>query len=77
MQPEQDANIACLERQGFAIRVPKSRDPSRKVLEAIQRMLHDEEAKRRAQEFSRIMEKWDGRRLAAQLLYDKFGDRPS
>jgi hypothetical protein len=33
MQPEQDANIACLVRKGFAIRVPKSRDPSKKVLE--------------------------------------------
>ena len=31
MQPEQVANIACLERKGFAIRVPKSRDPARLV----------------------------------------------
>ena len=29
MQPEQVANLACLVRKGFAIRVPKSRDPSR------------------------------------------------
>ena len=35
MQPEQDANIACLARKGFAIRVPKSKNPSRKVQEAI------------------------------------------
>ena len=27
MQPEQVANIACLVRKGFAIRVPKSKNP--------------------------------------------------
>ncbi len=73
MQPEQDANIACLVRKGFAIRVPKSKDPSRKVQQAIERLLHDEGAKRRAQEFARVMEKWDGPKLAAELLYQKFG----
>jgi UDP:flavonoid glycosyltransferase YjiC (YdhE family) len=35
MQPEQVANLQCLVRKGFAIRVPKSRDPSRKIQEAI------------------------------------------
>jgi hypothetical protein len=74
MQPEQDANIACLVRKGFAIRVPKSRDPSKKVQEAIQRLLHDEEAKIKAVEFSKVMEKWDGPRMAAELLLEKFGD---
>jgi len=73
MQPEQDANIACLVRKGFAIRVPKSKDPSKKVQEAIQLLLHDEEAKKKAEEFSRIMEKWDGPTMAAELLYKKFG----
>jgi UDP:flavonoid glycosyltransferase YjiC (YdhE family) len=34
MQPEQVANLACLVRKGFAIRIPKSKDPSRKVQEA-------------------------------------------
>lgn len=73
MQPEQDANIACLVRKGFAIRVPKSKDPSKKVQEAIQLLLHDEEAKRKAEEFSKVMEKWDGPKMAADLLYEKFG----
>ena len=35
MQMEQVANLACLERLGFAIRVPKSKDPSRHVQAAI------------------------------------------
>jgi UDP:flavonoid glycosyltransferase YjiC (YdhE family) len=73
MQLEQVANLACLVRKGFAIRVSKSRNPSRKIQEAIARLLHDEEAKRKAEAFARIMEQWDGPRLAAELLYDKFG----
>lgn len=73
MQPEQDANIACLVRKGFAIRVPKSKNPSKKVQEAIQFLLYDEEAKKRAKEFSKVMEKWDGPKLAAELLFNKFG----
>jgi UDP:flavonoid glycosyltransferase YjiC (YdhE family) len=35
MQPEQAANLACLVRKGFAIRVPKSKNPPKKVQEAI------------------------------------------
>jgi UDP:flavonoid glycosyltransferase YjiC (YdhE family) len=73
MQPEQTANIACLVRKGFAIRVPKSKDPSKKVQEAIHRILNDEQAKQKAQAFSKVMEKWDGPKLAADLLYEKFG----
>jgi UDP:flavonoid glycosyltransferase YjiC (YdhE family) len=73
MQPEQDANIACLIRKGFATRVPKSKDPSKKVHEAIQLLLHDEEAKKKSEEFSRVMEKWDGPKMAAELLVEKFG----
>ena len=73
MQLEQVANIACLVRKGFAIRVAKSKDPSKKVQEAIQLLLYDEDAKRKAEEFSKIMEKWDGPKMAAELLYNKFG----
>jgi UDP:flavonoid glycosyltransferase YjiC (YdhE family) len=55
MQPEQDANIACLVRKGFAIRVPKSKDPSQKVQDAIVLLLHDEEAKKKL-----LLEKFGG-----------------
>jgi UDP:flavonoid glycosyltransferase YjiC (YdhE family) len=71
MQPEQTANLACLVRKGFAIRVRKSKDPSKKVQEAIQRILNDEQAKQKAREFSKVMEKWDGPKLAADLLFKK------
>jgi len=73
MQPEQVANIACLVRKGFAIRVPKSKDPSQKVQAAIEQLLYDEEAKQKAAAFARVMQKWDGPKRAADLLYEKFG----
>ncbi len=75
MQPEQNANLACLVRKGFAIRVPKSRDPSRKVQHAIQALLADDDAKRKAREFAAIMERWDGPSRAATLLVEHFGAR--
>jgi hypothetical protein len=37
--------------------------------------LHDDDAKRKAQEFSKVLAKWDGPKLAAELLYEKFGDK--
>jgi UDP:flavonoid glycosyltransferase YjiC (YdhE family) len=73
MQPEQVANISCLVRKGFAIRVPKSKDPSEKVQKAIKLLLTDDEARRKAEQFSKVMEKWDGPKMAAELLYEKFG----
>jgi UDP:flavonoid glycosyltransferase YjiC (YdhE family) len=73
MQPEQVANLACLVRKGFAIRVAKSMDPSKKVQMAIQQLLIDNRAKTKAEEFARVMEKWDGPKMAADLLYHKFG----
>jgi hypothetical protein len=73
MQPEQIANLACLVRKGFAIRVPKSRNPSKKVQEAIQLFLQDNVAKQKALEFSKIIQKWDGPHLAADLIYEKYG----
>ena len=42
MQMEQVANLACLERLGFAIRIRKSRNPSREVQEAIAKLLKDQ-----------------------------------
>jgi UDP:flavonoid glycosyltransferase YjiC (YdhE family) len=75
MQPEQVANLAVLVRKGFAIRVPKSTDPSKKIQEAIQRLIGDDSAREKAEEFSRIMEKWDGPKMAADLLYQIFGTK--
>ena len=70
MQMEQVANLACLERLGFAIRVRKSRDPSRKVQDAIQKLLCDETARTKAADFARLIAQWDGPKLAAERLLD-------
>jgi len=73
MQMEQVANLACLERLGFAIRVPKSKDPSRGVQSAIQVLLHDESAKAKAASFAKIIAQWDGPRTAAERLLQHYG----
>jgi UDP:flavonoid glycosyltransferase YjiC (YdhE family) len=75
MQPEQVANIACLVRKGFAIRVPKSKTVGEDVQKAIKLLLADENAKIKAKNFAKIMEKWTGSRMAADLLYEEFGKR--
>ena len=73
MQPEQVANIACLVRKGIAIRVPRSRNLAKQLQAAIHVQLHNDEARRKAEAFSRVMEKWNGPKIAAELLYEKFG----
>lgn len=73
MQMEQVANLSCLVRQGFAIRIPKSKDPSQKVQRAIAELLNDDRAKDKAWEFSKIMAGWDGPRMAAERIYEKYG----
>lgn len=73
MQMEQVANLACLERLGFAIRVRKSRDPSQKVQEAIAKLLNDEGAKSKAANFAEVVAGWDGPRLAASRLGQRYG----
>ena len=73
MQMEQVANLACLERLGFAIRVRKSKDPSRQIQAAIEKLLRDPRAKEKAAAFANIIGQWDGPKLAAQILRDHYG----
>jgi UDP:flavonoid glycosyltransferase YjiC (YdhE family) len=49
MQPEQDANLDCLVRKGCAIRISKGTANARKILAAVDKLCHDDEAKRKAQ----------------------------
>jgi UDP:flavonoid glycosyltransferase YjiC (YdhE family) len=72
MQPEQDANIQCLVRKGIGIRIPKSKQPSRAINAAIERLLHDETAKQKAREFGAYMAQWDGPALSAKKLRELF-----
>jgi len=73
MQIEQVANLACLERLGFAVRVPKSSDPSKKVQAAIARLLRDDAAKAKAAAFANECSQWDGPALAVQKLLEHYG----
>jgi UDP:flavonoid glycosyltransferase YjiC (YdhE family) len=73
MQMEQVANLACLERLGFAKRVPKSKDPSGKVQAAIEYLIHDDAAKEKAAEFAATIAEWDGPKLAARKLLERYG----
>ena len=72
MQMEQVANLACLERLGFGIRVAKSRDPSRQVQAAIKALLSDDEAKAKATAFSKVAALWNGPQRAADILFERY-----
>jgi UDP:flavonoid glycosyltransferase YjiC (YdhE family) len=73
MQPEQTANLAAVAKKGFAIRVPKSKDPSAKIHAAIETLLHDEKALEKARQFAASLNAWDGPTQAAQILADTYG----
>ena len=73
MQPEQGANLAARVRKGFALRIDKSRDLSRKIREAIASLPKNPQALQKAQEFSKVLERWDGPQMAAEVLYQQFG----
>ena len=72
MQPEQDANLDCLVRKGFAIRIPKGTANARKILAAVDKLCHDDEAKRKAQEFATIVAQRDGPRRVSEFLDGEF-----
>jgi UDP:flavonoid glycosyltransferase YjiC (YdhE family) len=72
MQPEQVANLDCLVRKGFAIRIPKGKADAPKILAAADKLYHDEEAKRKAQEFADIVAQWNGPQRAAEFLEREF-----
>lgn len=73
MQPEQTANLTAIARHGFAIRVPKSKDPSGPVLDAVHKLLADDDARRRATNYAASLARWDGPTNAADLLVDTYG----
>jgi UDP:flavonoid glycosyltransferase YjiC (YdhE family) len=72
MQPEQSANLAAVVRKGFAISVPKSKDPSRKVQAAITALLNNEDAKEKAKTYAAHLRSWNGPANAAEVLYQTY-----
>jgi UDP:flavonoid glycosyltransferase YjiC (YdhE family) len=74
MHFEQEANLECAVRKGFAIRLRKRRFTPADVMAAMDRMMDDTEAHRRAQEFKKILEKYDAPATAARFLAKTFGE---
>lgn len=73
MHPEQQANLDACVRKGFAIRLSKKKVTASAVLDAIYRLLGDDQAKQKVVKFQKQLEKWDGPTNAAQFLYETFG----
>ena len=73
MQPEQSANLAAIARHGFAIRVPKSKNPSAKVQAALAQLLGDEDAKRKAAAYGKELRQWNGPKNAAEAIWQRYG----
>jgi UDP:flavonoid glycosyltransferase YjiC (YdhE family) len=76
MQPEQEGNLECLVRKGFAIRIRKRRLTAQAILDAVDALLANPEARRKAREFQRLCEAWNGPACAARFLEQTFDPRP-
>ncbi len=74
MHFEQEANLECVVRKGFAVRLRKRRFNPADVIAAVDRFIDDPEAHRRAQEFKKVLEKYDAPATAARFLAQTFGD---
>lgn len=72
-QPEQEGNLECLVRHGFAIRLRKRRLTVDAVLTAVDRLLADPVARERAVRFQQALQGWDGASNAAQALIERYG----
>jgi|UniRef100_A0A7C3UZ58 UDP:flavonoid glycosyltransferase YjiC (YdhE family) len=75
MHFEQEANLECVVRKGFGVRLRKRRFSPDDVIAAVDRLMNDAEAHRRAQEFKKTIEKYDAPANAARFLAQTFGNR--
>lgn len=73
MQPEQEANLECLVRKGIAIRIRKKRVTPEAILEAVQKMIHNREARRACETLGAEVARWDGPTNSAKFLVEQFG----
>jgi len=72
MHVEQQANIDACVRKGFAKRLSKKYVTAEQVLEAVESLLKDREAKEKIDEFRKQLEKWNGPKVAAEKLKEMF-----
>ena len=73
MHPEQQANLDACVRKGFALRLNKKWATASTVLAAIDRLLHDEDAKRKVTAFQKQLKEWNGPENAARFLKERYG----
>ena len=73
MHPEQQANLDACVRKGFALRLNKKWATASDVLAAIDRLLHDEDAKREVTAFQAQLKEWNGPENAARFLVEYYG----
>lgn len=73
MQFEQEFNLDCLVRKGFAIRLRRRRATPTKIIEAIDHLLSDEQAKNKARTYQAQLQGQSGALNAANFLYNTFG----
>jgi UDP:flavonoid glycosyltransferase YjiC (YdhE family) len=73
LQPEQEANIDMIARQGCAIRLGKRNFTRQQLLQSIESLLKDEHARKRAKEIQSLSQAWDGTKNAAKFLIETFG----
>ncbi len=71
--PEQEYNLTCLVRKGFAVHLHKRRLTPEGVIDAVARMLASGEARERARAFQRVCREWDGPARGAAFLEETFG----
>lgn len=72
LQPEQEANIAAVERWGSALRLSKRRLTRAALLERVERLLGDSAARVRAGQLRDLLAGWDGAERAAEFVRKKF-----
>lgn len=72
LKPEQEANIECCVRLGFARRIKKKRLTAENVLTAIDQLLNSQKAKVKAGTFKEKLESWNAPALAAAYLRTHF-----
>jgi UDP:flavonoid glycosyltransferase YjiC (YdhE family) len=72
LQPEQEANIEALVRQGMAIRLRKHGVTPARLSAAVTRILHDGRYRERARTVQALMQAWPGPQNAAAFLQQRF-----
>jgi UDP:flavonoid glycosyltransferase YjiC (YdhE family) len=72
MMPEQQFNVDCLVRKGFAIRISKNIANSGNICAAIDSLLIDPEANKKAKDFQTIIRKWDDPNIILNFFKSTF-----